>query len=327
MGSIDTDAVSSALRDHMLDTSRRAISLTNFRRSQQVDDLTLPPNANGFGRIHRFEFEAFDDWPSNPLPIRPALRALRLEDHDTLDAQLFQNSGCNWRCWYCFVPFEDLTTKHGELVSVADMVQWDLEAHSEPHAVDLTGGQPDLTPEWGVWFLEELDRLAADSVYVWSDDNLSTDYLWRYTSEEQRDYLGNHPRYGRACCIKGYDERSFAFNTLARPELFDRQFELLDRLRRTTDIDFYVYLTITTPTTEGLEPAMRNLFDRLIEIHEYLPLRCVPLKVLEWGPVTPRLRQQHRDALNNQMAAVAEWEAELHRRFPGSLPDICDVPR
>jgi uncharacterized Fe-S cluster-containing radical SAM superfamily protein len=324
---IDTDAISSVLRERMIDTSARAISLTNFHRSEQSEDLTHPPNAEGFGRIHRFELEAFDDWPSNPLPIEPALRALGLGEQAHLDAQIFQSSGCNWRCWYCFVPFKDLSANRGELVAVADMVDWDLAAHAQPHAVDLTGGQPDLTPEWTVWYLEELERRGADEVYVWSDDNLSTDYLWRFLSDEQRDYLGGHPRYGRACCIKGYDQQSFAFNTLAAPELFERQFALLDRLQRTTAIDYYVYLTITTPTTDDLGSAMGSLLDRLMKVHEYLPLRCVPLKVLEWGPVTPRLKPPQRTALENQMAAVAAWEAELEVRFPGARPDICDVPR
>jgi hypothetical protein len=32
----------------------------------------------------------------------------------------------------------------------------------------------------------------------------------------------------RLCCIKGFDHRSFAFNTMADPAGYDRQFEILD---------------------------------------------------------------------------------------------------
>ena len=28
-----------------------------------------------------------------------------------IEAQAFQNAACNWRCWYCYVPFELLAAK------------------------------------------------------------------------------------------------------------------------------------------------------------------------------------------------------------------------
>lgn len=324
---IDTDAVSDSLRGRMIDLERRAISLTNFGRSDQTGDLSAPPNCHGFGRVHTFVEDAFDDWPSNPLPIRPAARGLGLDSPHSLPAQVFQNSGCNWRCWYCYVPFADLTARRGEFVPVDELVDWDLAAHPEKHVVDLSGGQPDLTPEWTVWFLEEADRRGADHVYVWSDDNLSTDHLWRVLTAEQLAYLGEHPRYGRACCIKGYDPESFAFNTMADPSLFDRQFALLQRLQHESAIDFYVYLTITTPSVEDLANRMHRFVDRLQSIDEWLPLRCVPLKVLEWGPVTSRMTPLRATALQHQFAAVEAWLTEVAKRFPGSRPPIENVPR
>ena len=191
-GYIDTDRYSSALRELMIDRAGRAISLTNFGRSAQAADLSRPPNCDGFGRVHRFEEEAFDDWPPNPLPIRPrVLRGLVSPMAASLTAQVFQSSGCNWRCWYCYVPFTDLTARHGTLVTVDQMIDWTLAEHADSHVVDLSGGQPDLTPEWPVWFLKGLDARGVDHVYVWSDDNLSTDYLWRYLSPADIDLLGH----------------------------------------------------------------------------------------------------------------------------------------
>ena len=326
-GFIETDDYSERLREGLLSIDRRSISLTRFSESEQQEDLVSPPNCEGFGRVHIFEEEAFGDWPSNPLPIRPVARALHLGDRNSLAAQVFQNSGCNWRCWYCYVPFRDLTGRNGTMVSVPQMVEWTLAANPGRHMVDLSGGQPDLTPEWSLWFLQELDARGAEHVYVWSDDNLSTDYLWRYLNPGEVDYLGAHPRYGRACCIKGFDAESFSFNTHARPEVFDRQFELLRRLRETTRIDYYVYLTITCASTADLGEKMRAFFDRLQGIHEYLPLRCVPLKILEWGPVTPRMNPARAAALTNQYAAVDAWLNELNRRLPGSAGPIAEVPR
>lgn len=324
---IDTDKVSGQLRPRMIDLERRAISLTRFDRSDQAGDLSEPPNCGGFGRVHLFETEAFDDWPPNPLPIRPASRALGMAPTTSLPAQVFQNSGCNWRCWYCFVPFADLSARRGEMVDVTQLIDWDLEAHPEPHVIDLSGGQPDLTPEWTVWVLEELDKRQADHVYVWSDDNLSTDHIWTALTPAQRDFLGSHRRYGRAVCLKGYDASSFAFNTAAAPDLFDRQLELLSRIHHGTSIDYYVYLTITTPSVDELDRRMSTFLDRLQSIDESLPLRCVPLKVLEWGPVTRRMTMKHHEALGLQHVALGAWLEEIATRFPGAHPAIEDVSR
>ena len=324
---INTGAYSKSLREHLISPHDRSISLTNFGRSSQAEDFRNPPNCGGFGRMHLFELEAFDDWPSNPLPIRPAQHALGLPQATSVSAQVFQNSGCNWRCWYCYVPFADLTTKRGEFVPVERMVDATLEAHEGRHVVDLSGGQPDLVPEWSVWFLEELATRQADRVYVWSDDNLSTDYLWRYLSPAQIDVLGNRSRYGRACCIKGFDDESFSFNTRAYPTMFDRQFDLLRRIRESTQIDYYVYLTITTPTTTELAAKMSHFVDRLQTVGEYLPLRCVPLKIIEWGPMAGRMTPTTTEALHNQFAVVDAWLTETSRRFPGVAVPIEDVPR
>ena len=101
----------------------------------------------------------------------------------------------------------------------------------------------------------------------------------------------------------------------------------MDRLQSTTEIDYYVYLTITSPSTTELATRMTAFVDRLQMIHEYLPLRCVPLKILEWGPAADRMRDPQRAATNNQFAAVAAWLDEIERRFPGVSTPIEDVPR
>ena len=88
--------------------------------------------------------------------------------------------------------------------------------------IDLTGGQPDLTPEWVPWMIEELRRRElTNKVYLWSDDNLSNDYFWRYLTDDQRAAIKGYRNYGRVACFKGIDRGSFAFNTGADPALFD----------------------------------------------------------------------------------------------------------
>jgi hypothetical protein len=197
-----------------------------------------------------------------------------------------------------------------------------------PVMLDLTGGQPDLTPEWPWWMLQALDSNGLDDVYVWSDDNLSTDYLWRYLDRDQIDYLGAHPRYGRACCLKGFDATSFSFNTKASAAAYDFQFDLLQRLQNETSIDYYLYVTFTTPTTQDLNLSMRVFVDRLQDISEFLPLRTVPLRILEWGPVRQRMDAQRRRSLELQVDVVNAWQEELDHRFSGPVPSrITEVPR
>lgn len=319
---------SERLRSALIDTVSRSIRLTDFSASDQGDDLSTLPNFGGYGRLHHFRREVSPGWPKNPLPLDPACASLGLWATEALTAQVFQSAGCNWRCWYCYVPFEDLTARRGALISVADMAKWVVDL-DRPLLVDLTGGQPDLTPEWSLWMLEALDQFDLDDVYVWSDDNLSTDYLWRYLSPQQIDYLGSHPRYGRACCLKGFDVASFQFNTKAAASDFDNQIELLERLHHDSTIDYYLYVTFTTPTLDMLEQAMTRFVDRLQAVSETLPLRTVPLKIIPWGPVRPRLDDARVLALNNQQHVVDRWTTELASRFTDQerMTSIVDVPR
>lgn len=316
---IDTDAYSKRLRSLGLDRERRAIRLAKLGGSEQEDDLTLPPNAEGYGRIRHFSTAASAGWPANPLPIHPAANALGVDAAETREAQVFQNAVCNWRCWYCYVPFNLLggSDAHSDLIAVQQMVDWTLQ--SGRHVLDLSGGQPDLTPEWVLWTLQELDSRDINDVYVWSDDNLSTDYLYRYLTDDQLAYIAGHPRSGRVGCFKGFDADSFAFNTSADPAIYDRQFELMER-HIDHGFDVYAYTTFTARSHDRIDSKMAEFVDRLQAISENLPLRTIPLQVQEFGPVTERLQRtpQAEQALDVQNAATRAWRNELERRFsPG----------
>ena len=311
---IDTDEFSRALRERSLDLETRSVRLARLAGSEQEQDLTVPTNAMGYGRIRHFRRETSPSWPSNPLPIDPAARSLGLAASSLLEAQVFQNATCNWRCWYCYVPFELLAgrDRSSDLVAVTDMVDWTLATGL--HVLDLSGGQPDLAPEWTLWVLEELDRRGTADVYVWSDDNLSNDYFYRYLNRAEVAYIAAHPRYGRVGCFKGFDDLSFAFNTSASPDLFNRQFQIMDRHVR-AGFDVYAYTTFTGPSTSKLERRMARFVDRLQEVSSYLPLRTVPLEVFTFSPTDRRLRPEHDDALSVQQAAIECWNSEIAKRF------------
>ena len=330
-GPINTDRYSGVLRRRGVDLGDRKVLITRFDGSEQEHDLSEPSNCRGHGRLRHFHRETAVGWPDNPLPIDPARRFLRLEDdHDALVAQVFQNAVCNWRCWYCYVDFPLLSgnLRHATMYSVDELIDMYLDQPDPPLVIDLTGGQPDLVPEWIPWTLEALERRGlTDRVYVWSDDNLSNDYFWSKLSRSDRTRINDAPNYGKVCCFKGIDEQSFAFNTAASPSLFARQFDLMRRLVVDTSIDLYAYVTFTTPIEDHIEAKMRDFVDRLQAIDERLPLRTVPLQIQTFTPTAGRMTAEHERALIVQEELVAAWSAEMHSRFDDAARPrvICDV--
>lgn len=329
---IDTDTFSVGMRDRGVDRGAGTLRITKFAHSKQEQDFTEPANCQGFGRIRHFRRETSPGWPENSLPIEPAARALGLDPAPVqLEAQVFQNAVCNWRCWYCFVDFELLSGRQdrSSMLSADQLVGLYLAEPSRPVMIDLSGGQPDLVPEWVPWMMRALSAAGiSDQVFLWSDDNLSNDYFWRYLSERERSLVSGYRMYGKVCCFKGFDPPSFAFNTAAAPGLFDRQFELMRRLIAETEIDLYAYVTLTTDRRAGIASAMAAFVDRLQALDPNLPLRVIPLQIAAFTPVLPRMRAEHQLALSLQEEAAAVWNEELIQRFSENerASPICNVP-
>jgi len=321
---VDTEGLAQKYRAATLDVLSKKLLITNLCGTEQQQDLTEPPNCGGFGRIRHFRRATSNGWPANPLPIDPACARLGIPPQDEIRAQVFQNAACNWRCWYCFVPFNLLSANptHSAWLTPAELVQRFISEPDYPHMLDLSGGQPELVPEWVCWMMEEIDRIKLRGrVYLWSDDNLSCDYFWRYLSEEQQHFVATYPFYGRVVCIKGYDEESFQFNTSADRSWFKRQFELLGRLVR-SGMDLYAYVTLTAATSHNVQDAMKRFVEQLQTIDENLPLRTVPLEIREFTPVLSRMNDVRREALRLQWRAVEAWNKELDDRFPSSLKSL-----
>ncbi len=329
---LDTDKVSAAYRARSVRADERKLLVSNFLGTGQAEDLTKPPNCKGFGRIRHFRRNSDPSWVLNPLPIDPACKALGLDPGGVLHAQVFQNAACNWRCWYCFVPFNmlDASPERAAWVTAGELVDLYLAEDDRPAMIDLTGGQPELVPEWVPWTMRALrERNLEGKVFLWSDDNLSIDYFWSVLSEADRELVATFRGYGRVGCFKGFDEASFAFNTKAAPELFDRQFELMRRYLN-TGIDLYAYTTFTAQRADGIEDAMKRFVDRLQGIHPNLPLRTVPLKIGAFGVVKTRLgvNDERYEALDHQMRAIDAWKRALESRFSGEerARTITEVP-
>jgi len=315
---IETKTFSATMRRKGIDLENKRVLITNYKNTTQSQDFTVPSNCGGFGRIHHFRRNQPAPWPSNPLPLEPAAKSLNLPESDLVRAQVFQNAICSWRCWYCFVDFEALSAnrKFSEYKSAAELIELYLNETNRAHIIDLSGGQPDLVPEWSLWFVQELRRRKLDDmIFLWTDDNLSNDYLWRFLTPNQVRELVEFPNYARVGCFKGFDSESFSFNTMAEPAAFDEQFKIMKRLVE-TGFDVYGYTTFTTPTAGAIAEKMSEFVDRLQEqVHPNFPLRTVPLRIGEYTPTKARIGPAHARALELQEIAVEAWNFELSRRF------------
>jgi hypothetical protein len=167
--------------------------------------------------------------------------------------------------------------------------------------------------------MRELKQRGLDrSVYLWSDDNLSNDYFWRFLTPDDINLVSGYANYGKVCCFKGFNRESFAFNTAATPDLFDQQTALFARYVE-LGIDVYGYATFTTPHEHRIAEDMGTFVDRLQSIRPNLPLRVVPLEVQVFAPVPGRMTDQHQRALEIQWSAIRSWNYELERRFSADL--------
>jgi uncharacterized Fe-S cluster-containing radical SAM superfamily protein len=317
MGFINTDDVAAHYRSKAVDLESQRVLITSLHGSEQEADLSVPVNCEGMGRVHHFRRFVDINWPTNPLPIDPASAALDRKPSDVLRAQVFQNAVCNWRCWYCFVDFKLLRGDHRYSRWTTPAMLLDLFLAEEDRApvIDLSGGQPDLVPEWVLWTMKAMKEKGLEGTYyLWSDDNLSGDYFWRFLSEAEREFIATFRGYGRVGCFKGFNSSSFSFNTKAAPDLFERQFQVFNRLL-STGIDLYAYATFTTPDATNIRDDMKRFVDRLQEIDANLPLRTIPLKVFPFSPVTSRNIPDQDAAFANQLIAIQRWQEELQERF------------
>lgn len=155
--------------------------------------------------------------------------------------------------------------------------------------------------------------------YLWSDDNLSNDYLWHYLKPPEVQRIVSYRNYGRVGCFKGFDPHSFSFNTRAEPSLFARQFQLMRRPVE-AGFDAYGYATFTSDRENNLPQLMADFVDRLqSEIHAQFPLRLVPLRISPFTPTRSRMDDSSNRSLKIQETAVAAESPVLRtvsRRWP-----------
>jgi len=327
---LEYQSFSKKCRDSVYCEDTKKFLLSRIAGSEQERDLSVPPNCLGYGRIRHFRRFISDDWGNDPLPIEPAQKALKLSPSDSIESQVFQIASCNVSCWYCFVPdsMKRADENTSKWFSASEMIDLFMEENSNIRMIDLSGGNPELVPEW---ILETMKALTAkklqDKIYLWSDDTLTTDYTFKYLCKQDLNYMKNYRNYGKVCCFKGFDNNSFTFNTHLSTDYFDKQFDYFSQYLE-LGIDLYGYVTFTTDNLNEINEKISVFIRRLKEIHPLLPLRIVPLKISKFSVLDTRINNQYLNAIKNQIKVYTEWNKQLQNSYTQEQlsAKICDIP-
>lgn len=301
-------------RQALVNFREKKVRLAIISESRQEKDLTSPTNFFGYGRVRHFT-RLHENWNKNPLPIDPACKFFGTPEMERIEAQVFQIAQCNFKCWYCFVD-EDRLRPDNEFsgwVSIDDMLKF--ISSQNVNLIDLSGGQPDLVPEWSLWVLRGLrDLHLNERVFVWQDDNLSCNSLRKYLTAGEAEELSSFTNYARVGCFKGFDDSTFRFNTGMPGILYDNQFVIMKELLQ-LGFDMYAYVTFTTPDIKNLDYRMNNFVERLQKIHPLFPLRTVPLKIINYTPTSLRLSKDKIESFNLQFQVLEKWNEVLQKNY------------
>lgn len=316
-GIIDVDALAKKFRlKSIIDDNKFLI--TTLRGSNQEKDISEELNCQGLGRIHHFRFEKGKEWVPDPLPNQVAAWKLGIQIKDEERVQVFQNAACNCRCWYCFVDYSLLSAQKSkaEYKTADELIDLFLLEKGRPRIIDLSGGQPDIIPEWPVRMMEAIIRRGLeDQYFLWVDDNLTSYFAWDYLKKSDFELMQSYKNFARVGCFKGYSPESFSENTRARPEIFKRQIEIMTRWVN-LGLDMYGYITLTTSKLEGMRNSLREFMDAIQEnVHHSFLLRIIPLKIFPFTPTKGRMNDWQLKSLANQHEVLSVWKDELDIRY------------
>jgi len=303
-------------RANYIDVEKKKVLMARIAGSIQESDLSEKPNCDGFGRIRHFKRHV-DNWVDDTLPIDPASKALGLSNNlPDMNTQVFQNAFCNMNCWYCFVPDELKNASKGAWLSASDLIEKLMKEKNQSKVIDISGGNPELIPEFIKWIMEELVKKGLqDNFYLWSDDTLSTDLMKENLSQKDIDYMASYPNYGKVCCFKGFDKQSYTFNSGRNSNNYDNQFRRLKAYIK-AGFDTYGYITLTTDNMIDITKKVETFIDRLQkDVHENFPLRIVPLKIFNFTPTNDRIQALHSQSFKYQRIVLDIWQETLNKKF------------
>jgi len=313
------DLIGLELRDRILNQENQSILIARLKNSTQSQDYNTKLNSDDFSRIRvfrKFTFHGTGGAPDVESRDRAMLIYGYLNSKDT-QSFVFQLAGCSWRCWYCYVDYKQLSGNldTGEFLTTDQMVEIFKKERGNVDILDLSGGQPDLVPEWTLWILKSLEKSnLKGQVHIRSEDNLSNDFIWRFLSKEERRYISLYPNYTRIGCFKGFDNESFHFNTGDDCQMFERQFMIMNSLIQ-EGFNMYSYVTFTCNDGADMEKRIGKFVDRLQDIDRNLPLRVIPLLIHDFSALKSRKQQITETVKHNEKLALEAWLRCLEFRY------------
>lgn len=303
-------------RDEIYDGNKFLMSKILVKNDTERQKLNV--NCGDFGRIRYFQYKKFEDWNVDPIPFAPASKKISIDlKIEKLPVQMFEIAKCNLNCWWCYLPKEIQINKekYTKWLSAGELLNLFEAEKNDCKIIYLSGGNPELVPEYIYEFMKELEKRQMDKeFFLWSDDVLTTDFTEKYLSKEKLNYLINYSNYAKVCCLKGFDSESFAYNSNMRKELFNVQLTKLEKYVR-MGLDIYGYIILVTPNVERAEEKIKTLMDKLQKISKYLPLRIIPIKIEIFSAVVSRMTEERELSLLNQYKVLKLWNKELKRRF------------
>lgn len=291
----------------------------------------LGVNCDGFGRKRIFKRNKYSDWVDNPLPFAPYSIVMGEKSVDELAVQVFQIAKCNLNCWWCFLPddYKNCNINHTKWFTVEDLLELFIrDTKGTVKVIDISGGNPELVPEFTLRFMSGLEKYGlAEKIYLWSDDVLTTDFLFTKLSEAQVQYMSKYQRYGKVACFKGIDDESFCYNTCVTVSEHQKQ---LTMAKKYIDLgfDIYFYVILTMPNMKNINNKISTFIDKLQGIAYYLPLRVVPIKIMKFANNMHRFNAMREVSIFNQFEVLALWKEEIAKRYTSCEieSDISSLP-
>ena len=285
--------------------------------NSEKEKRKLNVNCDEFGMIRIFQRNKFNDWNADPIPMDIISSKMQIKKLDNIPVQMFEVAKCNLHCWWCYLPkqLKNITEEYTKWFSVSELFNLFERENNDVKVIYLSGGNPELVPEFVYSFMKELDkRKRSQEIFLWSDDVLTTDFLVEKMSKEQINYMTQYKNYAKICCLKGFDNESFEYNTGMDKKEFDNQ---IKRLKMCIDIGFdvYGYIILVCKALNDIESKIKKTMDKLQEISYFLPLRIIPIKIEKFSAVIERLNEEREQSILNQYQVLQIWNNELYNRF------------
>lgn len=208
------------------------------------------------------------------------------------DPRLYSNAftvqlaGCDYKCSYCYVPYQINQNKHkckGVLFSAEQIVDSFLKIRKNNtvplNVLRISGGNPTIVPEIIIEVVNIINQKKINDVYVWVDSNLSNSYYMKLLGQSFIDAISS-PNIGIVGCFKGICASDFEKLTGCSAIDYEEQFETA-RFFLSTGCDFYVYLPTLT-FLDDFEREMRSFFNKLLGLNHSLPARVELLRIINY---------------------------------------------